>query len=73
MRRENLIAVGRYGFEVPVSWRTEMRVPARVYADDELRPPMLGGDSMTQLVNVATLPGIVVRVARLRPLGVVGR
>ncbi|MDE3127540.1 MAG: RtcB family protein [Gemmatimonadota bacterium] len=39
-----------------------MRVPARVYADDELLPPMLEGEAMTQLVNVATLPGVVDRV-----------
>ncbi|MDE3054243.1 MAG: RtcB family protein, partial [Gemmatimonadota bacterium] len=62
MRRDDLIAVGPYGFEVPVSWRADMRVPARVYADDELLPPMLEGEAMTQLVNVATLPGVVDRV-----------
>jgi tRNA-splicing ligase RtcB len=36
-----------------------MRVPARVYADEELLAALLPGDTMTQLVNVATLPGVV--------------
>jgi tRNA-splicing ligase RtcB len=36
-----------------------MRVPARVYADDELLAAMLEGEAMTQLANVATLPGVV--------------
>jgi tRNA-splicing ligase RtcB len=36
-----------------------MRVPARVYADADLLEAMLVGEAMTQLVNVATLPGVV--------------
>jgi tRNA-splicing ligase RtcB len=61
-RREDLQTVGQYGFELPASWRADMRVPLRVYADDALLQPMLEGDAMTQLVNVATLPGVVDRV-----------
>ncbi|MGA9836046.1 MAG: RtcB family protein [Gemmatimonadaceae bacterium] len=59
MRREDLIAIGEFGFELPASWRADMRVPARVYADADLLAPMLAGEAMTQLVNVATLPGVV--------------
>ena len=62
MRREDLIAVGPHVFEVPTSWRADMRVPARLYADDELLAAMLEGEALTQLVNVATLPGVVDRV-----------
>jgi tRNA-splicing ligase RtcB len=39
-----------------------MRVPAHVYADDELLDAMLAGEAMIQLVNVTTLPGVVERV-----------
>src|SRR5919109_270825 len=35
-----------------------MRRPVRVYADSELLDAILQGDAMTQLVNVATLPGV---------------
>jgi tRNA-splicing ligase RtcB (3'-phosphate/5'-hydroxy nucleic acid ligase) len=56
-RREDLRAVDPYAYELPVSWRADMRVPVRVYADEELLAPMLEGEAMVQLVNVATLPG----------------
>ena len=36
-----------------------MRVPARVYADDELMQAMRAGSTLQQLANVATLPGVV--------------
>lgn len=39
-----------------------MLVPARIFADDVLLDGMLGGDAIRQLLNVATLPGIVRRV-----------
>jgi tRNA-splicing ligase RtcB len=45
--------------DLPPSWRSDMRVPARVFADDVLLRDILDGDSLAQLVNVATLPGIV--------------
>jgi tRNA-splicing ligase RtcB (3'-phosphate/5'-hydroxy nucleic acid ligase) len=48
----------------PLLWevaeeRTDMRVPARVFADEELLDAISGDDSLRQLQNVATLPGIV--------------
>jgi tRNA-splicing ligase RtcB len=39
--------------------RTDMRVPARVYADAELLEAIRDDSSLVQLQNVATLPGIV--------------
>jgi tRNA-splicing ligase RtcB len=35
-----------------------MRVPVRIYASAELLDSLLSGDAITQLVNVATLPGV---------------
>lgn len=48
-------------WEVPKSFREDMRVPARVYATKEMLEDMLGDRSLDQLVNIATLPGIVER------------
>jgi tRNA-splicing ligase RtcB len=59
MRREDLRQVGQNVYEVPPDFRSDMRVPARVYADEELLEAMLPGETITQLVNVATLPGVV--------------
>ena len=46
-------------FEVPVSFRKDMRVPARFYADEELLQGVVTDNSLQQLINTATLPGIV--------------
>ncbi|MGD8881395.1 MAG: RtcB family protein [Desulfobacterales bacterium] len=46
-------------FEVPVSFRKDMRVPARFYADEELLKGVVADNSLQQLINTATLPGIV--------------
>ena len=48
----------------PLLWevaerRPDMRVPARVFADAELLEAIAADDSLVQLQNVATLPGIV--------------
>jgi tRNA-splicing ligase RtcB len=44
--------------EIPRSARPDMRVPARIYADDELWEKIAKDRSLEQLVNVATLPGV---------------
>ncbi|HXG23452.1 MAG TPA: RtcB family protein [Chthonomonadales bacterium] len=59
MRREDIVKVGQNVYEVPMSYRSDMRTPARIYADEELLEAMLPGETLTQLVNVATLPGTV--------------
>ena len=45
--------------EIAASARADMRVPARVFADEELWNQIAGDRTLEQLVNVATLPGIV--------------
>lgn len=57
--RDDLKQVGPYTYEVPQSYRPDMRVPARFYADEELLEGVLGDNSLEQLVNTATLPGVV--------------
>ena len=56
---EQVVRSGPYTVDVPVSAREDMRVPVRIYADDELLRGILQGDALAQLVNVTTLPGIV--------------
>jgi tRNA-splicing ligase RtcB len=46
-------------WEIPAAARPDMRVPARVFADDELLEAILHDRSLEQLQNVATLPGVV--------------
>ncbi len=51
--------VDKYLYEVPQSHRSDMRAPARFYADPELLEGALGDKSLGQLVNTATLPGVI--------------
>jgi len=51
--------VEEYVYEIPKEFRPDMRVPARLYADEELLETALRDRSVEQLVNTATLPGVV--------------
>ncbi len=55
----NFEQLNEHLFEVPVSFRKDMRVPARFYADEELLQGVVTDNSLQQLINTATLPGIV--------------
>jgi tRNA-splicing ligase RtcB (3'-phosphate/5'-hydroxy nucleic acid ligase) len=46
-------------WEVPADARPDMRVPARVFADEELFEAIARDGALEQAQNVATLPGIV--------------
>src|SRR5213594_3568989 len=46
-------------WEIPAEARPDMRVPAQVFADEELIGAIVRDGSLEQLQNVATLPGIV--------------
>ncbi|MGA2000675.1 MAG: RtcB family protein [Terriglobales bacterium] len=46
-------------WEIPPTFRADMRVPARLYADETLLDQALTDKSVDQLLNTATLPGIV--------------
>ncbi|MFM1849017.1 MAG: hypothetical protein RL417_2491 [Pseudomonadota bacterium] len=56
--RADLIEMSPYLFEVPASFRADMRAPARFYTRADLIEAILSDTSVDQLVNVATLPGI---------------
>lgn len=59
MKRSDFQQISPYIHEIPATFRADMRVPARFYADGELLEAALGDKSLDQLVNTATLPGIV--------------
>jgi tRNA-splicing ligase RtcB len=48
-----------YVYELPAGARPFMRVPARIYADDVILEDALGDQSVIQLANTASLPGII--------------
>lgn len=46
-------------WEIPQSFRYDMRVPARIYASRKLLEDAFRDESLKQLINTTTLPGIV--------------
>jgi tRNA-splicing ligase RtcB len=47
-----------YLWEIPQTFRQDMRVPARILASELILDDIISDRSLNQLVNVATLPGI---------------
>jgi len=56
--RKDLVKISDYIWEVPKSFREDMRVPARIFASEKLLDEILSDNSINQLVNLTTLPGI---------------
>ncbi|HET7711713.1 MAG TPA: RtcB family protein [Thermoanaerobaculia bacterium] len=61
MDKRDLERVGKQAWEVPQSFRGDMRVPARFYTSERMLDAVLRDRSIHQLVKVATLPGILTR------------
>lgn len=59
MHKQDFNRVSEFVWEVPQSYRDDMRVPARLYASERLLEAALTDASLTQLVNTATMPGLV--------------
>jgi tRNA-splicing ligase RtcB len=55
----DLKQIDNYVYEIPATFREDMRVPARFYSDSKLLEGILGDRSLEQLVNTATLPGVI--------------
>ncbi len=53
-----LVQIGPFEHEVPTTFRADMRVPARVFADAGQLAQIRRDRSLEQLVNVTTLPGV---------------
>jgi tRNA-splicing ligase RtcB len=58
----DLNRINDYEWEIPQSFRQDMRVPVRIFATRRLLEKVLEDKSLEQAVNAATLPGLVGRV-----------
>jgi tRNA-splicing ligase RtcB len=56
---DDLKRVNEYEWEIPRSFRGDMRVPVRVFATRRLLEGIMGDKSLEQAVNASTLPGLV--------------
>ncbi len=59
MHLHDLMPVGACEWEIPVTYRADMRVPVRLFASRELLEQVIADASLEQAVNAATLPGLV--------------
>ncbi len=58
MKRSDLKKISDYIWQIPKTYRKDMRVDARFFASDSMLDEILRDKSLDQLVNVSTLPGI---------------
>lgn len=56
---QDLIKISDYEWEIPRSFREDMRVPVRLFATRRLLEKVMEDLSLEQAVNSATLPGLV--------------
>lgn len=59
MEKTQLKKINDYLWEIPVSFRNDMKVPANIFAKEAMIDSLLSDHAIDQLINVATLPGIV--------------
>ena len=57
-KKTDLIKITDYIWEIPKTFREDMKVPARIFATEKMLDEILEDKSLWQLVNVASLPGI---------------
>jgi len=55
----DLIKISPYEWEIPTSYRPDMRVPVRIFASEELLKDVTRDKSLEQAINATTLPGLV--------------
>ncbi len=57
--KKNFKEISPWLWEIPKSFRSDMRVPARIYTSEKMLEDIFRDRSITQLINGTTLPGIV--------------
>jgi len=58
MQKSDFKKISDWLWEIPKTFRPDMRVPARAYVSEKMLEDCFRDKSLEQLVNVATLPGI---------------
>lgn len=55
---KNLNKISDFIWEIPTNFRKDMRVPARIFASEQMLDEIIKDNTLNQLINVSTLPGI---------------
>ncbi len=59
MKKEDFRKINDWCWEIPKSFRKDMKVPARIYASEKMLEEIFRDQSIPQLMNGTTLPGMV--------------
>jgi tRNA-splicing ligase RtcB (3'-phosphate/5'-hydroxy nucleic acid ligase) len=59
IKLQDLTKISDYEWEIPRSFRGDMRGPVRIFSTSALLEQILGDKSLEQAVNASTLPGLV--------------
>ena len=62
LRKRDLKQISDFCWEIPVTFRKDMKVPVHLFADSELLEAALKDKSIEQAINSSTLPGLVGQV-----------
>lgn len=62
VRLRDLQQINQYEWEIPKSYREDMRVPVRIFATQQILEEIKDDKSLEQATNAATLPGLVDKV-----------
>jgi len=57
--KKDFIKISDWLWEIPKSFRKDMRVPARIYISEKMLDNIFQDKSLEQLINMTTFPGIV--------------
>ena len=58
VKKTDLIKVNEVTYDIPTSYRADMKAPARIFMNEDMMEDVLNDRALWQLVNVSTLPGI---------------
>ncbi len=58
LKQSDLHKINEVTYEIPASYRADMKVPARIFMNEAMMDDVLDDKALWQLVNIATLPGI---------------
>ncbi len=56
--KDNFKKINDYLWEIPKNFRSDMKVPARIYISEKMLDT-IEPDAINQVINVATLPGVI--------------
>lgn len=59
MQKQDFRKISDFLWELPKSFRSDMKVPARVYVSEKMLEDVFRDRSLNQLINVCCLPGIL--------------